>query len=112
MRLPTDAPPLGELSRATERVSWHDLSSSRGQPLKVWKGSRSAGRRPECLRQIPFRRSRALRAAASVAGLAPFPRDEVRTGYGRFEGGTDSGSRKFRALISLSSVRYRPSINP
>uniref|UniRef100_B0SWQ5 Uncharacterized protein n=1 Tax=Caulobacter sp. (strain K31) TaxID=366602 RepID=B0SWQ5_CAUSK len=56
--------PLWESCReATEGVfPRHDLSSSRGSPLSVWKGSRSAGRRPECVLCVPFRRSRSLRA--------------------------------------------------
>ena len=46
-----DAPPLGELSAKPTEGAFrrHGFSCSRGLPLSCWKGSRSAGHRPECL---------------------------------------------------------------
>ena len=44
-------------SRASAAMS-HGGAASRGGPLKVWKGTRSAGRRPEDEQLLPFRRSR------------------------------------------------------
>ncbi|SFK49459.1 hypothetical protein SAMN02799626_04440, partial [Caulobacter sp. UNC279MFTsu5.1] len=68
-------PLWGSCREATEGASWHGFSSSRGRPLSVWKGSRSAGRRPECLSSNRFDEARTLRATVirKAGARGPFP---------------------------------------